>query len=192
LTKIIIRESSKWLGVRLTTLDYQHIAISIGREKVGEQFSHSYIEDTAEIEEPEVDEDDPLKVLAGRGGEVRAKRYGVSLDIVKHLSSRSIDTFRPLYQKWHAFLGLASYRGRGQKRTVRSDSSSSIYVAAQPQYPSSGSGGMVTTMANNGIRGWGTVVERLRAEGQVRSSQEGVSNGSWYFGREDSNRSRSE
>jgi hypothetical protein len=82
--------------VRLTTLDYRHIVISIGREKVGEQFSHGYIEDIAEIEEPEVDEDDPLKVLAGRGGEVGAKRYGVSLDIVKHLSSRSIDTFRPL------------------------------------------------------------------------------------------------
>jgi superfamily II DNA helicase RecQ len=192
LTKIIVRESSKWLGVRLTTLDYRHIAISIGREKVGEQFSRGYIEDTAEIEEPEVDEDDPLEVSAGRGGEVGAKRYGVSLDIVKHLSSRSIDTFRPLCQKWHAFLGLASYGGRGQKRTVRSDSSSSIYAAAQPQYPSSGSGGMATTMANNGIRGWGTAVERLRAEGQARSSQEGVSNGSWYFGREDGNRSGSE
>jgi hypothetical protein len=36
LTKIIVRESSKWLGTRLTTLDYRHIAISIGREKIGE------------------------------------------------------------------------------------------------------------------------------------------------------------
>jgi hypothetical protein len=46
-----------------------------------------------------MDEDDPLEISAGRGGEVGAKRYGVSLDVIKHLSSRSIDTFRPLSQK---------------------------------------------------------------------------------------------
>jgi hypothetical protein len=46
-----------------------------------------------------MDEDDPLEILARRGGEVGAKRYGVSLDVIKHLSSRSIDTFRLLSQK---------------------------------------------------------------------------------------------
>jgi hypothetical protein len=82
--------------MRLTTLDYRHVAVSLGREKVGEQFSQGYVEDTAEVEEPEVDKDDPLEVSAGRGGEIGANRYGVSLDVIKHLSSRSIDTFRPL------------------------------------------------------------------------------------------------
>jgi hypothetical protein len=96
LTKVIDRESSKRLGMRLTTLDYRHVAVSLGREKVGEQFSRGYIEETAEVEEPEVDEDDPLEVSAGRGGEIGANRYSVSLDVIKHLSSRSIDTFRPL------------------------------------------------------------------------------------------------
>jgi hypothetical protein len=43
-----------------------------------------------------MEEDDPLEISARRGGEVGAKRYGVSLDVIKHLSSRSIDTFRPL------------------------------------------------------------------------------------------------
>jgi len=43
-----------------------------------------------------MDKDDPLEISAGRGSEVGAKRYGVSLDVIKHLSSRSIDTFRPL------------------------------------------------------------------------------------------------
>lgn len=33
---------------------------------------------------------------ARRGGEVGANRYEVSLDIIKDLSSRSIDIFRPL------------------------------------------------------------------------------------------------
>jgi hypothetical protein len=43
-----------------------------------------------------MEEDDLLEISAGRGSEVGAKRYGVSLDVIKHLSSRSIDTFRPL------------------------------------------------------------------------------------------------
>jgi hypothetical protein len=115
LTKVIDRESSKRLGMRLTTLDYWHVAVSLGREKVGEQFSRGYIEEMAEVEELEVDEDDPLKVSAGRGSEIGANRYSVSLDVIKHLSSQSIDTFRPLCQKWHEFLGLASYSNKGQK-----------------------------------------------------------------------------
>jgi hypothetical protein len=40
LTKVINRESSKWLGMRLTALDYRHVAVSFGREKVGESSSH--------------------------------------------------------------------------------------------------------------------------------------------------------
>jgi hypothetical protein len=51
LTKIIKRKSSKLLGTRLTTLDYRHVAVSLGREKVGEQFSRGYVEETAEVEE---------------------------------------------------------------------------------------------------------------------------------------------
>ena len=79
------------------TLDYRHVVVSIGREKVREQFSRGYVEETAEVEEPEVEEDDALEVLAGRGREIGANRYSVSLDVIKHLSSRSINTFRPLY-----------------------------------------------------------------------------------------------
>ena len=82
--------------MRLTTLKYRHIAIGLGREKIGEQFLRSYVEETTEVEEPEMDEDDLLEISARRGSEVRAKRYGVSLDVIKHLSSRSIDTFRLL------------------------------------------------------------------------------------------------
>jgi hypothetical protein len=124
LTKVIVRESSKHLGTRLTTLDYRHVAVSVGREKVGEQFSRGYVEETAEVEEPEVEDDDALEVSAGRGGEIGANRYGVSLDVIKHLSSRSVDTFRPLCQKWHDFLGLASYGKKGQKQGPQTSSSS--------------------------------------------------------------------
>jgi hypothetical protein len=96
LTRIIVRESQKRLGTRLTTHDYRHVAISIGREVVGEQFARGYTEETIEVEEAEVEDDDTLEMSAGRGAEVGVNCYGVSVDIVKHLSSRSIDTFRPL------------------------------------------------------------------------------------------------
>jgi hypothetical protein len=43
-----------------------------------------------------VDKDNLLEVSAGRGGEIGANRYSVSLDVIKYLSSCSIDTFRPL------------------------------------------------------------------------------------------------
>ena len=178
LTKIIDRESSKRLGTRLTTLEYRHVAIGLGREKIGEQFSRGYVEETTEVEEPEMEEDDPLEISAGRGGEVGAKRYGVSLDVIKHLSSRSIDTFRPLSQKWHEFLGLASSRSRGQKRGMQSSSdSSSVY--AQPQVPGWRA---AATIANNGVRGWGTAIGMLREQDIGQGSAEDGSNGSWYFG----------
>jgi hypothetical protein len=149
------------------------VAISLGREKIGEQFSHGYIEETTKVEEPEIEEDDPLEISAGRGGEVGAKRYGVSLDVIKHLSSRSIDTFRPLSQKWHEFLGLASSRSRGQKRGMQSSSDSgSVYIQLQvPGWRADAS------MANNGVRGWGAAIGMLREQGIGQGCTEDGSNG---------------
>jgi hypothetical protein len=90
------------------TLEYRHMAIGLGREKIGEQFLRSYIEETTEVEELEIEEDDLLEISARRGSKVGAKRYSISLDVIKHLSSCSIDIFRPLSQKWYEFLGLVS------------------------------------------------------------------------------------
>jgi hypothetical protein len=96
LIRIIVRESQKQLKTRLTTHDYRYVAISISREVIGEQFARGYTEETIEVEEAEVEDDDALEMSADRGAEVGVNRYGVSIDIVKHLSSRSIDTFRLL------------------------------------------------------------------------------------------------
>lgn len=77
-------------------------------------------------------EDSPLELSVKGDGDVGAKRYGVSLDDIKHLSSRSIGTFGPLPQKWHEFLGLARYRSRGQKHgTQSSGDNGSIYTQSQ-------------------------------------------------------------
>ena len=99
LTRVIKRETGRHLGVELTTHSYRHVAIAIGRKVISEQFANGYRGDVDGVEdEAEEETDDSLEMQAGRGGEVGAKRYGVSMDIIKNLSSRSIDIFRPLCQ----------------------------------------------------------------------------------------------
>jgi hypothetical protein len=85
------------------------LAIAIGRVTVSEQFAHGYVDEIGEVEAPEVDTNDPLKMSAGRSSEIRGNRYGVRVDIVKYMNDRSINTFRPLSEKWHKFLGLDSF-----------------------------------------------------------------------------------
>lgn len=147
----------------MTTLDYRHVAISLGREKVGDHFAHGYAEQSDEVEEAEMDEDDGLEISAGRGGEIGANRYGVSLEVIKHLSSRSIDTFRPLSMHWHRFLGLESSRQgniAGQKRSAhtRSDSSGvrgEVESARRKQ---------TLMLLNNGIHGWMEMFDGFRQQ----------------------------
>ena len=155
LTRIITRETQKGLGVRLTTLDYRHVAIGLGRVVVGEHFKHGYIEE-GEVEEAEVDEEDSLEMSAGRGGEIGANRYGVSLDVIKHLSTRSLETFGPLSRGWHHFLGLTSSAQVGQKRRMDARSFSTSLGSEQEQYQRR----IALLMQKNGIGGWGRMIER--------------------------------
>ena len=45
------------------------------------------------MEAPEVDTNDPLEMSASRSGEIGGNRYGVSVDVVKYINDRSINTF---------------------------------------------------------------------------------------------------
>lgn len=129
LTRIIAQESQTRLKIRLTTHDYRHLAIAIGRVAVGPQFVYGYKDEIGEVEAAEVETDDPLEMSAGRGGEIGASRYGVQVDIVKHLSNRSISTFRPLSEKWHEYLGLNSHSdSRGQKHMRESSLADNNYT----------------------------------------------------------------
>ena len=60
------------------------------------------------MDEPEVESDDPLEISTSRGSAIGVNRYSVPSDIVKHLSERNIQTFRPLSKSWYRFLGLES------------------------------------------------------------------------------------
>lgn len=116
LSRVLARQTQEHLGTKLMTLDYRHVAIFIGRKVVGEGFAKGFREEAEDVEEPEVEgDDDPLEMSAGRGGEIGANRYGVSMDVIKYLSDRTLQTFRPLSEGWHTFLELQS-SGTSRKR----------------------------------------------------------------------------
>lgn len=108
LSSILKQRTGEDLGVTLGTLDWRHAAVGIGRRFVGDEFARGYQAEIEEVEEPEVETDDPLDISAGRGSAIGVNRYAVPSDIVKHLSEKNIQTFRPLSESWHRFLGLES------------------------------------------------------------------------------------
>jgi hypothetical protein len=120
LTSILRQRTGEDIGHMLGTLQFRHTAVGIGRQFVGDEFVKGYKDETGEVEEPEMEGEDPLEISAGRGSVVGVNRYAVRSDIVRHLSQRNIDTLRPLSQSWHRFLGLQSrkeaVRARSQKR----------------------------------------------------------------------------
>lgn len=97
LTRILKRETAKRLGTALTTLDYRHTAVGIGRVVVGEGFGRGYQDEVGEVEEAEVDEEgeSALELQSARTTKMGIGNYSVPADIIRHLSVRSIDTFRP-------------------------------------------------------------------------------------------------
>lgn len=126
LTRVISRETGTRLKCRLTTLEYRHCAITIGRQFVGEQFGHGYQEQVGEgeVEEPEMEVDSGLELQAGRTEKIGVQTYGVPIDIVQHLSLRSIQFFRQLSDGWHRFLGLSStwqHEEASRRQSSRSD-----------------------------------------------------------------------
>jgi superfamily II DNA or RNA helicase len=118
LMRVLKRETAQRLGAKLHILNYQHAAVGIGREKVGKAFSKGYDDDVGEVEEEEVDDDgeDIVELQNSRTTRMGVGNYGVPIDIVKHLSVRSINAFRPLSMLWHAFLGVDGKSGRRQQQ----------------------------------------------------------------------------
>jgi superfamily II DNA helicase RecQ len=120
LTRALRRETGKRLGVALHTLDYRHTAVGIGRVMIGESFSKGYQDEIGEVDEAEVDEDgeDVMELQNARTTGIGVSTYSVPIDIVKHLSVRSIEAFRPLSTMWHRFLGMDGKQGAQQETWI--------------------------------------------------------------------------
>lgn len=81
-----------WLGCRLTTLKYRHAAITLGQEFVGAQFGHGFRKQVGEeaIKEPEMELKNRLDLQARQTKKISVQTYGVPINIVQHLSVRSV------------------------------------------------------------------------------------------------------
>jgi hypothetical protein len=135
LTKVMKQRSGEDPWFALGTMDYRHAAVGMGRRFVGADFVWGYQAENEEVDEPEVEFDDPLKTSAGQGSAIGVNRYAVPNDIVKHLSEGNIQTFRPLSESWHSFLGLESRRAcaeEGQTPPAKRSRSSLSDVTMPP------------------------------------------------------------
>jgi hypothetical protein len=85
--------------------------------------------DEAEVEE---DQEDIIELGNARSTIIIVGNYSVSIDIVKHLSARSIDAFWGLGTTWHRFLGIDELAGKtaltavGQRKRTRQGSLSGL------------------------------------------------------------------
>lgn len=104
MTKILIRETGKRLGIRLTVQDYCHIAIGISRKHVRGLIQES----KSESEQDQDEEEDVHDLQAGHTSGIADTIYGLRSDILRQLIKHSIAKFRAITRQWQGFLGLAS------------------------------------------------------------------------------------
>jgi hypothetical protein len=95
---VLKRETEQRLRVPLHTLDYQYVAVGIRREKVSKAFSKGYDDNVGEVKEAKVNKkgEDIIELQNSRTTRIRVGNYAVLINIVKHLSVRLINAFRPL------------------------------------------------------------------------------------------------
>jgi hypothetical protein len=81
--------------VLLYTLDYQHTAVGIRREKVSKAFSKGYDNNVGEVEEAKINKEGKniIELQNSRTTRIEIGNYTVLINIVKHLSVRSINAF---------------------------------------------------------------------------------------------------
>jgi superfamily II DNA helicase RecQ len=125
MTKIIQRETERYLSRAFGSLDMRHQTFGWANEHVDPHFSRGAKDEVGEVEEPEVEEEDIRHLGAGRGEIQGDLKYAVPVDIINHLSIRSLRAFRPLSEAWHQFLGFC---GPSENERLRSESGKRLAV----------------------------------------------------------------
>lgn len=112
-TKCLADESSVRLGLRITIQDYRHIAKAIDREHV-----RGLIGDAND------EIDDIHDLAAAHGSDTAENVYGIDASMLRTLTSRTINAFRNVTNRWHQFLRLNSrQQGEGPTKRQRTESS---------------------------------------------------------------------
>ena len=106
LTKILTEETTLRMGLRMTTQDYRHIVICMGREYIGAEFMRDEaVGDQMPFEDSDVVVESAVDLAAAHTGAM-AQRYGVLGDIIWNLSDESIRMFASIAEQWHRLLDL--------------------------------------------------------------------------------------
>src|SRR5215472_11388258 len=91
ITKVLVKESTKRLGFRMTLADYRHISVAIDRKFI-RGIDLELLDDD--------DEDDPHDLMASHGTRIAVNRYGRQAGLLKKLTPESIDIFRTIADNW--------------------------------------------------------------------------------------------
>jgi superfamily II DNA or RNA helicase len=120
MTRIMIRETSSRLGVRLTTQDWRHIAAEISRKHV-----RGLVQDVDDDEFEELYEENSAEDLQSSHTSQTAVNYGTnaSLKLLRSAGPKAIDVFRPLTKRWHRFLEVLENvkRPRAESSTAEAE-----------------------------------------------------------------------
>lgn len=123
LSKVLVRETSLRIGVKINILDYRHLAISIGRKHLRwEGWSESRLDGDGEDSE-----DDVYDVQAGHSSRVANKVYGIRTDMVRGINEQTLVQFRKISLQWHKFLGLIHEPHQSQKHHLIHEEICKIY-----------------------------------------------------------------
>ncbi len=110
ITKVLVNESTKMLGFRLTMADYRHISVAIDRKFI-RGIDLELTEDD--------DEDDPHDLMAAHRTRTAINRYGRQAGLLQKLTTESMEIFGDIADKGHRWLELVSRMPRGESDFVR-------------------------------------------------------------------------
>ncbi|KAH7117355.1 hypothetical protein EDB81DRAFT_916071 [Dactylonectria macrodidyma] len=111
MSRALAKWSQHYMGQRVILQQWRHIAVTISRRHTREKGPRRANFDEAglggEDEEAEAEGYEEADDLAAAHTTRTAAGYGVTIDILKRLTSESLDVFGQASRRWHRFLGCA-------------------------------------------------------------------------------------
>lgn len=140
LTRIIQRHTTLSFGQGFGTLDYRHLVVSIGRQKVSRKFDEEFRAEQghASEESDDEEEEDAIDLQNARTSKIGLQRYGVRADMLEQLNDRAFDVFRNLSAGWHEFLGLDTWKPAPASTTAPTPGHAVVHLPASTAASTSG------------------------------------------------------
>lgn len=128
LSDIFGRETESRMGVRLTMRTYRHVAVAFSRDIV-HQNQYSFEKEVQDQSEDELHEEEWAPSLqTGHSSKVRSQSYAVLPNVLRKVTSNSLDIFRGVSNAWHVWLGLVEDSESGRRAGKRRARSESVFT----------------------------------------------------------------